>query len=178
MPNSPSICICVPTYNSSKTIIDTLNSISAIDYDNFRIIVVDNNSQDNTIDLINNNFEDIPVYKNSITVSPESNFDRCINLSNEDFTCIFHSDDIYHRKILKEQIAIFHSNTQIGVVFTEAIKIDELNQSLGEINFPFNVNKINCLSHDQLLILICKYSNFLICPSAMIDTKLIKKKII
>ena len=49
--------IIVVTYNSSNTIIQCLDSLFLLDNNRYKIIVVDNNSIDDTIHLINYNFE-------------------------------------------------------------------------------------------------------------------------
>ena len=49
--------IIVVTYNSSNTIIQCLDSLFLLDNDRYKIIVVDNNSIDDTIHLINYNFK-------------------------------------------------------------------------------------------------------------------------
>ena len=49
--------IIVVTYNSSNSITKCLDSLFLLDNDRYKIIVVDNNSIDDTIDLINCNFK-------------------------------------------------------------------------------------------------------------------------
>ena len=49
------ISIIIPTFNSSETIQDTINSIILQNFKNYEIIIVDNNSKDKTIEIIKNN---------------------------------------------------------------------------------------------------------------------------
>ena len=44
--------ILIPTFNSSKTIQDTINSITLQKFTNYEIIVIDNNSTDHTIQIL------------------------------------------------------------------------------------------------------------------------------
>lgn len=48
---NPLVSVIIPTYNSSVTIENTLKSIKKQSYDNIEIIVVDNNSKDNTKEI-------------------------------------------------------------------------------------------------------------------------------
>ena len=48
------ISIIIPTYNSEKYIIDCLNSIFSSTYTNYEIIIVDDGSTDNTVNLVKN----------------------------------------------------------------------------------------------------------------------------
>ena len=48
----PKISIITVTYNSELTLLDTLKSVEAQDYQNIEHIIVDGNSQDDTIKII------------------------------------------------------------------------------------------------------------------------------
>ena len=50
--NTPHVCVCLPTYNSSETVSETIESILAQTYKNFLLKVVDNASTDSTVDII------------------------------------------------------------------------------------------------------------------------------
>jgi glycosyltransferase involved in cell wall biosynthesis len=52
MLDNPLVSIIVPTYNRSKTICRTLDSIFAQTYPNFEILLVDDGSTDNTLELV------------------------------------------------------------------------------------------------------------------------------
>lgn len=48
---NPLVSVIIPTYNSSRTLKKTLESVKNQTYENIEIIVVDNNSKDNTKDI-------------------------------------------------------------------------------------------------------------------------------
>ena len=50
---SPLVSIIIPTFNREKALERALNSVSSQTYTNWEICIVDNNSSDNTIQLIN-----------------------------------------------------------------------------------------------------------------------------
>ncbi len=49
---NPKISIVIPNYNSSKTIGECLEAATNIDYNNYEVIVVDDASTDNSVDII------------------------------------------------------------------------------------------------------------------------------
>jgi glycosyltransferase involved in cell wall biosynthesis len=51
------ISIVTPTFNSEKTIERNINSVINQTYKDFEHIIVDNNSKDNTVNLINKIYE-------------------------------------------------------------------------------------------------------------------------
>lgn len=51
MEQQPLVSVVVITYNSSKTVIETLESIKAQNYQNLELIISDDGSKDNTVDI-------------------------------------------------------------------------------------------------------------------------------
>lgn len=60
-PITPSVSIIAPAYNESKTILDNVYSLLGVEYPNFDIIVVNDGSKDNTLDLLIEEFKLEPV---------------------------------------------------------------------------------------------------------------------
>lgn len=50
--NTPKISIIIPVYNGEKTLVDCLDSVFNQTYENYEVVVVDNNSIDNTKKII------------------------------------------------------------------------------------------------------------------------------
>ena len=48
----PLVSIIMPTYNSSKTVLESINSVLNQTYKNWELLITDDCSSDNTIDLI------------------------------------------------------------------------------------------------------------------------------
>ena len=90
------ISIIIPTFNSSQTIQNNLDSIKKQTYLNYEIVVIDNNSTDDTITLIKkNNFKNIKTI-----IEKDSGIYDAVNKgilnSTGDLVSILHSDDIYN----------------------------------------------------------------------------------
>ena len=49
---NPKFSIIIPSFNSSKTIGECLNAATKIDYKNYEVVVVDDASQDNSVEII------------------------------------------------------------------------------------------------------------------------------
>ena len=52
MSNEPKVTIGIPSYNSSKYIRQSLDSIVNQTYNNIEVIISDNSSSDNTVDIL------------------------------------------------------------------------------------------------------------------------------
>lgn len=54
MMKNPLVSVIVITYNSSKYVLETLNSVAAQTYDNIELIISDDCSVDNTVEICRN----------------------------------------------------------------------------------------------------------------------------
>lgn len=176
--------ILIPSYNSEKTIGDTLKSLLAQTYKNIDILVVDNCSSDKTKEIVESFSDERVSYMcNEKNLGNYGNFDQCIKLAEHDYTAIFHSDDIYMPTIVEEQVKVLDSDPRVGIVFTEAEKINNDLRIIGHVNTPFliqgkTINGIVHLNFDQLLKAIIHHNGFLMCPSAMVRSKIYKDEIL
>lgn len=104
--HTPLISIIIPVYNSSLFILDTLASLHAQSYKNFEIIIINDGSTDNSIDIIkkyqrkNNNI--ILYNQENKGVSVARN--KGIELSNGKFLTFLDSDDTYSPNFLEKML--------------------------------------------------------------------------
>lgn len=63
MNDHPLVSIIIVNFNGKKNLKNCLNSLLKIDYPNYEIILVDNNSSDDSIEFVKNNFPKIMIIK-------------------------------------------------------------------------------------------------------------------
>ena len=100
--NKPIFSVVIPTYNSSKTITKTINSVLKQNYQNFEIILVDDGSTDNTVnkvELINDNR--IRIFKIKRSGGPAKPRNYGIKKSKSNWICFLDSDDLWEYNKLK-----------------------------------------------------------------------------
>ncbi|WP_244940092.1 glycosyltransferase [Herbaspirillum seropedicae] len=176
----PLVCVCVPTYNSARTLRETLLSLTAQSYPNLKIKVVDNASDDDTAKVVAAVADNrIELHRHAVNVGAEENFSRCIALGEGKYTAIFHADDVYEPQMLEKQVAFLEANSVAGGVFTEAKMIDETGQPVGSIRQPADLAASGPLfDFKQLYKAILRHSNFLICPSFLARTDVYQREVI
>lgn len=92
------ISIITVTYNSDRTLRDTINSIVSQTYDNWELVIVDGKSKDSTIDIINSYTE---VYNDRIIWISEPDkgiydaMNKGIRMATGDIVGILNSDDFF-----------------------------------------------------------------------------------
>jgi len=174
--DEPLVTICIPAYNVEKTVVQTVRSILNQTYHNMEILVVDNDSRDNTL-LLLREFNDsrMKIYKNSKNIGAERNFDRCVQLANGEYIAIFHADDVYRSDIVQKQVQAFQDNPTIGAVFTFAELINESGEVIGEYGLPVKLRGKRIYHFREIFFSMLENGDFLFCPSAMVKSALYKE---
>lgn len=73
----PYVILCVVNTNEKEWLINCLPSLSATDYPNFKIIVIDNASTDGSAEFVRDNFSHIELIKNKRNIG----FTRAVNMA-------------------------------------------------------------------------------------------------
>ncbi len=144
--NNPLVSICIPTYNSSIFLQHTLNSVLSQSYKNLEVILCDDASTDNTIEIIES-YQDyrIKLFRNPKNLGVAENWNRCISLANGDFIKMMGADDILYPDCIKEQTAIFQKDIhqKISLVISSRDIISPENKIIMNRKFPFFTGKIS-----------------------------------
>jgi glycosyltransferase len=95
------ISIITPTFNSANAIQETVKSVISQTYGNFEHIIVDNESKDNTLDLIKNIYKNAGIEEKLKIISEKDNgisdaFNKGIANSSGEIIGILNSDDIFY----------------------------------------------------------------------------------
>lgn len=99
--NKPSFSIVIPTYNSSKTISETILSVLNQNYKNFEIIIVDDGSTDNTVKIVKSIIDRrIRVFKIKRSGGPAKPRNYGIKKSKSNWICFLDSDDFWKKNKL------------------------------------------------------------------------------
>lgn len=146
-----------------------MRSVLGQTYRNILVHVVDNNSSDNTVSIVEGFADErITLFLNSVNAGGEGNFNRCIALAKGKYTAIYHADDIYEPEMVAAQVAFLEQYPQARAVFTEALLIDEHDLPIGAIRQPKNLAAGGPLHYfPEVFKAILEHSNFLICPSVL-----------
>jgi glycosyltransferase involved in cell wall biosynthesis len=175
------VCIAIPVYNSCETISKTLNSIVCQDYQNIKVFICDNNSNDGTDKIISkfqNDFPDLITYLfNPLVLDGEANWIFLLNNLPDtfDYVALFHSDDVYEPSIISEQVSLLEK-TNAGASFTTANLINKNDQNINDkLNhspyLPDDLYYKYLFGFDEIYLSILKNHNFIKTPSVVFDYK-------
>jgi len=111
MLKTPKASILIVTYNSGKYIKNTLKSCLNQNYDNFNILILDNNSTDWTPEYIESlKKKKIILYKSKENLWPYKGLNYLLDKTKAEYIAIQDHDDIFHPNKLKETISFLDKN--------------------------------------------------------------------
>lgn len=122
--SSPIFSVITASYNYEKYIEQTINSVVKQTFKNFEIIIADDGSTDNSVQIIQNYAEKYPNIKffthaNNQNLGLAETLKMCIEKANGKYIAFLESDDFWHEDYLQEKFDIFSKNEDIGLVFNK-----------------------------------------------------------
>lgn len=131
------VSVIIPTYNRQETIFAAINSVLEQSYSNLELLIVDDGSTDNTINIISSiNDSRIKVYKQD--KNRGANYCRNYGISKAagEYIAFNDSDDIWHTDKLEKCIKKLE-NSDIDIVFSSFLRIYKNNK---DISPEYNLN--------------------------------------
>lgn len=122
----PLVSILIPVYNRSDLIEETIKSALQQTYENIEIVVVDNQSTDNTWAILSAlaSIDDrIKIYQNEVNIGPVKNWKITVDLARGEYSKILWSDDLMHPTFLSSCIDYLNDNS-VAFVYS-SVKIFE-----------------------------------------------------
>ena len=120
MPNAPFISVLMPVYNGSKHIREAIDSILSQTHANFELIIIDDCSRDNTIEIVKS-YKDkrIVLLQNEVNLRTASSLNKAIEIAKGKYLARMDQDDISYPKRFEKQIAFLEDNPDYGICGTQ-----------------------------------------------------------
>lgn len=117
--SSELVSIIIPTLNRSKEIISCVDSVLMSDYKNIEIIVVDNNSEDNTVLKIKEKYrynDRVILIESKKNLGAGGGRNKGAEEANGEYLLFVDSDNIIDKKMISYLIDFFKKNKNCGMV--------------------------------------------------------------
>ena len=145
------VSVVMATYNGEKYLEEQITSILSSTYKDFQLYIVDDGSQDNTLEIINRYMDKYPdkihLSKNEHNLGVTLNFLNAVSKTSSEYIMLCDQDDVWKAdKIAKTLRRVKQMEVQFGkelpiAVFTDAYIVDE---SLNIIHESFfNSGRLN-----------------------------------
>ena len=181
--------IILPVYNSENFILKTINSILNQKFKNWRLMIIDDKSSDNTLNIIKKNYsvyiksKKFFLYKNSENKGQGYSRNFLLKRTKAKYIAFIDSDDLWKKNKLYEQINFMEEN-KYDFTFTDYNILKE-NKKINIIKAPnfFNYNSFvrNTFIATSTIILNRKaigklnFPNLRVCEDYFFKCNLLKK---
>lgn len=118
---NPKISVIMPVYNAELYIGEAIESILNQTFSDFELIILNDNSTDSSLEIIKNytgQDNRIIVVDKQKNVGPALLRNEGFDCANGEFIALMDADDIANKLRFEKQIAVFNSNSEIGVCGT------------------------------------------------------------
>jgi len=152
------ISVIIPTYNRVNNLKVAIESVLNQTYNNIEIIIVDDNSTDNTIKTLNSlDIPNLRIINNKVNRGAPSCRNTGIKYSRGAYIAFLDDDDIWYTEKIEKQLNHLIQNPQIDCVFCEYKYVLQ-----GQSFYPDIINYKNTLSKTILFLYYYKFGLILI----------------
>jgi len=159
----PKVSVIIVNFNGKNLLEKCLNSLFKIDYNNFEVILVDNNSTDESVELITKNYPSIILIK----LDSNKGFAEPNNIGSKsakgEYLLFLNNDTVVTPNFISEMIKVIQNNKQIGICQSLLLKSNNTVDSSGDFidglgvvfsskKIPNDIEKISSAKGASLLI--------------------------
>ena len=159
----PFVSVIIPNYNHARFLKERIDSILMQTYNNFEVIILDDNSSDNSLEIMKSyeNYSQIShIIKNSQNSgSPFIQWQKGFELAKGELIWIAESDDACDIKLLETLINEFNKDENCVLAFCKSIKIDINGNQIGEAGMKTDLHMNGKDFFDKYLYRYCFITN-------------------
>lgn len=129
--NRPLITIITASYNYGRYIGDTINSVIEQTYSNWELLVIDDGSTDNSIDIINSFIARYPQkikllrHKDNANLGLKATLETAFTHTHGKYTAFLESDDMWKPECLEKKISALEKHSSAVLAFSGIEPIGE-----------------------------------------------------
>ena len=128
----PKVSVIIINYNGKKLLEKCLESLFKIEYDNFEVIIVDNNSTDNSIDFLRKNYPSVIIIKLDSNKGFAEPNNVAAKITKGDFLLFLNNDTIVTPNFISEMIKVIKNDKKISICQSLLLKSDNSIDSSGD----------------------------------------------
>ena len=137
------VSVCLPTYNGSDFLQEAIESILAQTYQNLEIIISDDNSADNTLEVARAATQGIPgvkISKNTFRIGMGGNWNKCMGMARGEWIKFVFQDDMLSPDCIEKLYKLATQTNHIMAVCGRYFIFQDIIDSTFQDNFLNYVN--------------------------------------
>lgn len=161
--SNPKVSVIIPNYNHAKFLNERIECVLHQTYNNFEIIILDDKSTDNSVDIIkkyaDNEHVTHIVINEENSGSPFIQWQKGFELAKGELIWIAESDDACENSLLETLVKEFQNDPDCVVAFCKSIKIDTYGNKIGEAGMEQDIHMNGISFFEKYLYRFCFISN-------------------
>jgi len=110
------VSVVIPTHNRKNMLFRLIKSIKKSTYKNIEIIIVDDNSNDGTYDLIKKYFYDVKIIRNKTSLFSTKSRNLGLKYSKGKYIFFIDDDNVVEKNCIKNLVKVMENDRAIGMV--------------------------------------------------------------
>lgn len=158
----PKVSIIVLNCNSVQYLESCFSSIFNLDYPDFEVIMVDDNSHDDSTEFVRQNFPRVLVIENKENLGAPVSFNKAVEFSRSPILVKHDSDVIVEKDSLLKMVETLENDQGIGVVgslvlYYDSNEVQDIGSNIDQLGYQTNYYTTNGLPKDGSRILDAFY---------------------
>ena len=156
------ISVITITYNSERTLEDTIKSVISQDYDNLEYLIIDGGSKDHTLDIVQKYRDKIAVVVSEPDNGISDAFNKGIRLASGEIIGIINSDDLLLPGTLKAVAKAYEESVDVyrGRTIRWNDVTDVKTRSIPSMRFPAKSIRKRSVSHQSTFVTKRAYEKY------------------
>lgn len=122
----PLVSVCIPTYNNADYIEETIRCVLNQTYQNIELIVVDDQSKDDTVEVVKAISDDrLKLFINEKNLGMSGNWNRCMELCKGEYIKLICADDLIHETLIAKEVEAMEQNPEVLLVESDTQFVDK-----------------------------------------------------
>lgn len=117
--HNPKVSVLIPAYNYGHYIGEAIQSVLEQTFSDFELVIFDNQSTDNTVEIVNEFIKKdarIKLVINKTNVGMFRNYNEALLHANGEYIKFLNADDTFHPEILEKFVKILDNNESVSLV--------------------------------------------------------------
>src|SRR5271157_1202973 len=135
MKNNPLVSVITPTYNRAAYLPETIESVLSQDYPNIEYIVLDDGSQDNTLEILRK-YGDKIIVEAHPNIGETETVNKGFRMAKGEFICVVNSDDPLLPGAITRMVSMILNEPNVLAVYPDWLEIDPFSKPIREMKLP------------------------------------------
>jgi len=153
------VSIAIPFYNAEKYLATAIQSVINQSYYNWELLLIDDGSTDNSINIASSFLFDVrvKVISDHLNKGLVYRLNQSVGLSKGIYYARMDADDVMHTERIRKQIEYLDTHSTVDVAGTNIVSIDSKNNIHGIIKYPETIDSFEtlfyrgCFAHPSIM---------------------------